>query len=332
MRFVQGHGRAGGGNVASLVQLEKILCDIDEKTGTKVTLAPQGGAETSFFIEYGGKKLTAYLAGEGEEAKARVKLVRYLLMNADLNQMLPEREDYIRNILLGEGGSLYAFRFMTKYNVKDGTCFAVDILPEKRVSEALSLIERCLSDSADMVVRMDDSRLAVVKFTEEGQSPYEFALFLGQSLYEELGIRASVGVGCEMKSFSEIFVSYGQAATAVRMSAILHAKGEVHSYREYLLVRMLEGVPESQIKDYLEQFRIGGGEEIFGDDEMMNTAEEFLENSLNISETSRNLFMHRNTLMYRLDKIEHATGLNIRKFSDAVTFRVVSILHKLLRP
>ncbi|MGN0822616.1 MAG: PucR family transcriptional regulator, partial [Candidatus Gallimonas sp.] len=64
---------------------------------------------------------------------------------------------------------------------------------------------------------------------------------------------------------------------------------------------------------------------------MLGTAEEFLENSLNVSETSRNLYMHRNTLTYRLDKIERITGLNIRKFSDAVSFRVISILYKLIR-
>ena len=126
-------------------------------------------------------------------------------------------------------------------------------------------------------------------------------------------------------------VSYTQAVTAVRMSGIFHSEGEVHSYREYLLVRMLEDVPESRLKEYLEQFQVSGMGEVFADKEMTATAEEFLENSLNVSETSRNLFMHRNTLMYRLDKIERITGLNIRKFSDAVTFRVITILHKLLK-
>ena len=63
---------------------------------------------------------------------------------------------------------------------------------------------------------------------------------------------------------------------------------------------------------------------------MLGTAEEFLDNSLNVSETSRNLFMHRNTLMYRLDKIERMTGLNLRKFSDAVTFRIITILNRLV--
>ena len=61
------------------------------------------------------------------------------------------------------------------------------------------------------------------------------------------------------------------------------------------------------------------------------TINQRIENSLNVSETSRNLFMHRNTLMYRLDKIERVMGLNLRKFSDAVTFRIITILFKLVK-
>ncbi len=134
-----------------------------------------------------------------------------------------------------------------------------------------------------------------------------------------------------MRSFSEIALSYHQAATAVRMSMIFDAKGEVHSYREYLLVKMLEDVPKSRLKEYTEQFRVSRAEEVLEDREMSATAEAFLESSLNLSETARNLFMHRNTLTYRLDKIERITGLDIRKFSDAVTFRVITILYRLLR-
>ena len=94
---------------------------------------------------------------------------------------------------------------------------------------------------------------------------------------------------------------------------------------------MLEEVPDLKLREYMEQFGTGDGSEVFEDEDMLSTAEEFLENSLNISETSRNLYMHRNTLMYRLDKIERITGLNIRKFSDAVTFRIITVLYKLLQ-
>ena len=308
-------------------EVRTILQEISEKTDTTVSLEPFEGA-TKFGFTFGGKSFSAYLEGEGEEAEKRARLLAFFLASAEHGE-IADRKAELGHILLGEGGSWRAFRYMNRYSMADGPCFALEILPEKLPAEALALIERCISDR-DFAVAIEE-RIAVVRFCEDDQSPSEFGQFLSQSLYEELGVRASVGVGCEMHSFSEISLSYAQAAMAVRMSGIFHGEGEVHSYREYLLVRMLEDVPKSRLKEYMEQFRIEGTEEIFGDADMAGTAEEFLESSLNISETSRNLFMHRNTLTYRLDKIERATGLNIRKFSDAVTFRVITILYKLLK-
>lgn len=311
--------------------LKRLLCDIKEKTGTEVRLSPKGGEETQFTLEFCGEKITAYLDGSGGAVQQTANLVRYLTANADMLRPAPDKEEYLKNILLGEGGEWYAFRFLSKYNLGDAACFAVSVQEEKRMGETVAHLERCIADTRDMVVKMDDARCTVVKFCEEGQSPFDFAQFLSQSLYEEIGVKASVGVGCEVKSFTEISASYQQAITAVRMSGLFHSKGEVHSYKEYLLVKMLEDVPEARLKDYLEQLQIGDAAEVFEDEDMLGTAEEFLENSLNISETSRNLYMHRNTLMYRLDKIERITGLNIRKFSDAVSFRVITILYKLMQ-
>ncbi len=311
----------------TISEVRSILKEISEKTDTFVSLEPFDGA-TKFGFTFGGKDFEAYLAGTGGEAEKQARLVAFFLASAERGERGDRREELV-HILRGEGGAWRAFRYMNRYGILDGICFALEILPDKRFEGALSLAERCVSER-DIVVGMED-RIAVVRFPEADQSPYEFGQFLSQSLYEELGVRASVGVGCEMRSFSEIALSYGQAAMAVRMSGIFHSEGEVHSYREYLLVRMLEDVPKSRLKEYMEQFRIEGTEEVFGDEDMALTAEEFLESSLNISETSRNLFMHRNTLTYRLDKIERATGLNIRKFSDAVTFRVITILYKLLK-
>ena len=70
---------------------------------------------------------------------------------------------------------------------------------------------------------------------------------------------------------------------------------------------------------------------VLKDDDLYSCIEAFFKNNLNIAETSRNAYLHRNTLIYRLDKIEKATGLNIRKFSDAVTFRLITVLSKLVR-
>jgi carbohydrate diacid regulator len=115
------------------------------------------------------------------------------------------------------------------------------------------------------------------------------------------------------------------------MSKAMEAKGDVHSFKEYVLIRMLEEMPKHKLNEYLEILMDTDAKDVFNDPEMIETAEEFLENSLNVSETARKLYLHRNTLTYRLDKIERSTGLNIRKFADAITFRLVTILSKLVK-
>ena len=295
-----------------------------EKTGTIVKLSPRQEGENTVFWN-GNPYMVSF---NGEKAQKReCALVQYIL--AGFEEGAQEKNESLKNILLGES-SLAIFRFMTRYRIPEGACYALDIVPEKRTEDASAHIERCLEGSRDMMAVMDGKRICVVKFSSAEQSPFEFGTFLSQSLYEELGVRARVGIGCEEKSFSGIARSYQQAATAVRMSGNFHSKGDVHLYREFLLVRMIEEVPKTRLAEYFSQFDVQGAEDLFEDEELLDTAEQFLECNLNASETSRNLFMHRNTLMYRLDKIESATGLNIRNFSDAVTFRIVSIIYKLL--
>ena len=166
--------------------------------------------------------------------------------------------------------------------------------------------------------------------TEECQSTVDYAEFLVQSLKEELGVDARAGVGPVVKELKDAALSYAGADNALRYADVFNVSGSVHSYREFILVKMLESVPESKLAEYFAELSDEKLKEIFDDEEMLNTAEAFLQSSLNVSETSRNLYMHRNTLLYRLDKIEKATGLNIRAFPDAVSFRVLTILHKLL--
>ncbi len=325
-REVSAEGEMMEGNFHAL---EEILADIYEKTGANAYLKRRGGEETAFTAEWNGGKVELWLSGSGANAEREAKLVAYLLSETPA---LPAnvKKGQLKSILLGEGGKVQAFRYLAKYNIPDAPCFVAVVLPDRRERDAYEHIERCL-DGDDSVLFMDDERIAVLKFREEGQSPFEYGQFLNRSLYEEAGIRARIGVGCEMPSFGDAAVSYSQAVAAMHMSAMLGDKGEVHSYREYLLVQMLSDIPKERIKDCLGQFRIGGTAEVVEDEELFGTAEVFLESDLNLSETSRALFIHRNTLSYRLDKIERLTGLNIRKFPDAVTFRVITVLLKLVQ-
>ena len=97
-----------------------------------------------------------------------------------------------------------------------------------------------------------------------------------------------------------------------------------------MFIKLLEELPKYKLEEFLSVLSEPDTKTVFSDSEMLETASEFLKANLNVSEASRNLFMHRNTLMYRLDKIEKATGLDIRKFQDAMTFRLMMILDKLI--
>ena len=305
-------------------ETERIEKKLKEGTGVAVKLLPAEGEGEVFFR---GKPYMVALEGKNPTPR-ELSFIRYILSDFEEDKPL-SKEESLKNILFGES-AFSLFRFKSRYRIGDEACCAIVVYPEKRLDEAFSHVERCLEGGRDLLVKIDEKHICVVKFLTDEQNAAEFAAFLAQSLYEELGVRARVGVGGEEKSFSGISRSYQQAVAAVRMSETFRTGSDVHLYRDFMLVRMLEEVPRNSLEEYFSQFRFKGADEIFKDGELLETAERFLECNLNVSETSRALFMHRNTLLYRLDKIENATGLNIRVFSDAVAFRIIALIYKLL--
>lgn len=244
------------------------------------------------------------------------------------------KTEYLKRILLGECSSMGIYKYTTRFSVKGAACFAIVLRIPKLMKETLAVLEQYGGNSLDTAVQMNEDTCVLVKFVEEESdyhSSVDYAEFVAQSLKEELGIDASAGVGPTVRELKDVAISYASAENALRYADVFEAQGSVHSYREFILVKMLEDVPEGKLAQYLSELSDERTKEIFEDEEMLNTAEAFLRSSLNVSETSRNLYMHRNTLLYRLDKIEKATGLNVRLFSDAVSFRVLTVLHKLLK-
>ena len=104
---------------------------------------------------------------------------------------------------------------------------------------------------------------------------------------------------------------------------------EVVAYKDFALARLLEDMNVSKTEELILALTGEGGKELIEDSELVLTGEAFLNCNLNVSETARELYLHRNTLNYRLDKIEKLTGLDIRKFGDALNFKVVVMLAKL---
>ncbi len=292
--------------------------------------------KTLFLIKYKSKSLIGAVEGVGEVQNNYAFLIGELAENSFFKESGLSRTEFCKAILSGEASHTQISRYMRKFKMKDRPAFVMVIsITGVRKDDVKSVLESYGAEGLDFVLDIGDDQLAFVKFfgddNDEYQSSTEYAEFIKQSVYEETGASIRIAIGGTVKSVSDLSASFSQALTTVRVRDSVNSKGDIHSFKEYILIKMLEDLPKHKLNEYLSTLMDSGANAIFTDEEMTNTAEEFLENSLNISETSRNLYLHRNTLTYRLDKIEKETGLNIRKFTDAVTFRLITVLSKLVK-
>lgn len=293
------------------------------------------GTHTFFRFLYRSVGYIGYILGAGEaERNYALLLPSYIEGFAEREKELSKTE-HLKRILLGEISSMGIYKYTMKFSVKGSSCFVIALRVPKLMQETLSVLEQYVGNSLDTVVQMSAQTCVLVRFLEDFEDSYrssvDYAEFLAQSLKEELGLDVQAGVGPVVKELKDAANSYAGAENALRYADVFELPGNVHSYREVILIKMLEDVPEGKLAEYLAEITDDSFKEVFDDEEMLATAEAFLQSSLNVSETSRQLYMHRNTLLYRLDKIEKATGLNIRLFSDAVSFRVLTVLYKLLK-
>ena len=138
-----------------------------------------------------------------------------------------------------------------------------------------------------------------------------------------------IGVGLIVKTLKDISKSYREASLALTVGKIFEADKKIMRYNKLGLGRLIYQLPPTLCQMFLaEVFEDDTYEQL--DAETLLTIDKFFENSLNGSETSRQLFVHRNTLVYRLDKVEKITGLDLRSFDDAVLFKLASMVRKYL--
>lgn len=334
--------------------LEKILNEMKIKLGTAVVCYPENnppqnvpvysksfdevaddGEYTYFRFLHKNVGYIGVLEGATASQKTLGYLIPSYIEGASENEKELSKNEQLKKILRGESSSMAIYKYATKYSVRNIACFVIALRIDKHMEEALGVLEQYGGNSLDTVLQMSENTCVLIRFKNDDVDDYrsavDYAEFLVQLLKEELGVDSKAGVGPIVRELKEAAMSYSRAENTLRYADVFEMQGNVHSYREFILVKMLEDFPESKLAEFLAELSDESFKEIFEDEEMLNTAENFLQSSLNVSETSRNLYMHRNTLLYRLDKIEKATGLNIRSFSDAVSFRVLTILHRLLK-
>jgi carbohydrate diacid regulator len=150
----------------------------------------------------------------------------------------------------------------------------------------------------------------------------EIANRLVDNLHMEAMIKVRVGYGNIVNQLPELAESFQEAKLALEVGRVFYAEHDTISYGKLGIGRLIYQLPMSLCEMYVRE--VFGTEipAILSDEEAMSTINKFFENNLNISETARQLYVHRNTLVYRLERIEKAIGLDIRTFEDAMMFRI----------
>lgn len=185
----------------------------------------------------------------------------------------------------------------------------------------------------DLVIVLDDENTVLVKELKTGSGSKEIgkiACSILDTLTTELMVKTFIGIGNIVENLMEIGQSYKEAEIALTVGKIFEIDKSIVSYDSLGIGRLIYQLPLESCKLFIQEIFKGDTLETI-DNETSLTIAKFFENNLNISEASRQLYVHRNTLVYRLDKIQKTTGLDLRRFDDAIKFKMAILVNRYLQ-
>lgn len=182
----------------------------------------------------------------------------------------------------------------------------------------------------DVLIDMDRHTVALIKDMTEIETSEELVQFseaLQETLMGETAHQMTVGIGRSRNTLEELRESYSEARRAIEVGRIFQPESSIYVFGRLILERFLMELPQD-ISAYYHGLLFNRKTARLFNDEMLYTIEMFFKKDLNLSDTARQLYIHRNTLVYRLDKVQRQTGLDLRSFDDAITFKILMELKK----
>lgn len=182
----------------------------------------------------------------------------------------------------------------------------------------------------DVLIDVDRHTVALVKDMSEGDTMEELAQYaqaLQETLMSETAHQMTVGIGRSRHTMDELRESYAEAKRAIEVGRIFQPESSLYVFSRLILERFLMELPQD-ISAYYHSLLFNRKTLRLFNEEMLYTIDMFFKKDLNLSDTARQLYIHRNTLVYRLDKVQRQTGLDLRSFDDAVTFKILMELKK----
>ena len=199
--------------------------------------------------------------------------------------------------------------------------------------EAVSLLKSLLADSQDALVQIDSKHIALIVHFESQPSESEISQYCSEyldMLESEAFLSFKVSFDEPIRQFTDLPRSFKDVVIGMRIGNIFRSSEHIYSYNTLGLGRLLFNIPIDEVETYLNNhINIDTLSQL--DAETLNLLEAFFDNDLSLAETSRKMFIHRNTLIYRLDKFSDLTGYDVRKFSDAITVKLSLMLYNYIR-
>ena len=277
-----------------------------------------------------------FCMGDDEQARSYCNLAYISLNGAKLfYEEKHDRGTFVKNIIMDNilPGDIYIRAKELHFATEAPR--AVFLVRQQGHSDVatVDVLSKMLPDKTqDFVISVNETDIAVVKqlaAEPTGEELYKFAKSMEEALRNELFVKTVIGIGTVVSHLRELADAYKEAQTAIDVGKVFDTEKSIINYENLGIGRLIYQLPTTLCEIFLtEVFKKNSIDSL--DQETLFTINKFFENNLNVSETSRKLFVHRNTLVYRLEKIKKLTGLDLRQFDHAIVFKVALMVRKYL--
>lgn len=244
-----------------------------------------------------------------------------------------DKDNFIKNLLLDNLLLVDIYSRAKKLHIENNIRRIVYLI-ETNIDKDMNIVEIVRSifpaKTKDFVTAVDEHSIILVKELREKETMDEIekiAKMISDTLSTELDVKVYISIGTVVSDLKDVSRSYKEAKMALEVGKIFESDKYIVNYEKLGIGRLIYQLPLSLCKMFIKEVLHGLTMDDF-DDETLATVNKFFENNLNVSETSRQLYIHRNTLVYRLDKLQKMTGLDLRNFDDAIIFKITLMVSK----
>ena len=246
-----------------------------------------------------------------------------------------DRNNFIKNVVLDNilPGDIYIKARELHFNIDvNRVALLIRVVSTNDVS-AYEVIQNLFPDKQkDFVFNISETDIVLIKEIKAGiesKDLEKLARSIVDTLSSEFYTKAVVGIGTSVIGVKDLARSFKEAQIALEVGKVFDTDESIVRYDNLGIARLIYQLPTTLCETFLKEvFKTGSIDSL--DHETLVTIHRFFENNLNVSETSRKLFVHRNTLVYRLEKIKKLTGLDLREFDDAIIFKIALMVKKYL--